>query len=154
MRLISTYFRRKLKQSSFENRQFSTKISKLEAHSLFQNGQFSTNVDEIEAQSFSKISFCDDASKKSENGKSLENLKIENTRLLRRGRKNPTVLSYVSSYFCGLLAERKIRKSCFEASHMSAVMRSLSCGDSWLCLLCRLFQLCWSLVCGCNCRRR
>ena len=96
--------------------------------------------------------FYDDASRKPENGKSLEILKIENTCLSRCWRKNRTVLSCVRSYFCGLLA---IRKSCFAASHMSAViMRSLSCGDSWLCLLCRLFQLCWSLVCGCNCRRR
>ena len=45
------------------------------------------------------IFFRDDASKKSENGKSLEILKIENTRLLRWRRKNPTVLSYVRSYF-------------------------------------------------------
>ena len=84
--------------------------------------------------------FRDDASKKSENGKSLENLKIENTRLLRWGRKNPTVLSYVRSYFCDF---RAIRKSCFGAFHMPAViMRSLNRGDSWLCLLCRLFQPC------------
>ena len=32
---------------------------------------------------FTQFFFRDDASKKSENGKSLENLKIENTRLLR-----------------------------------------------------------------------
>jgi len=88
--------------------------------------------------------FRDDTSKKSENGKSLENLKIENTRLLRWGRKKPTVLSYVSSYFCGLHAARKIRKSCFEAFHVSAViLRSLGCGNSWSCLPCRLGQLCW-----------
>ena len=46
-------------------------------------------------------------SKKSENGKSLEKLKIENTRLLRWRKKNPFVLSYVRSYFCGLLVVRK-----------------------------------------------
>ena len=51
--------------------------------------------------------------------KTIKRRKFEKSRLPRRGRKNFTVLFYITSYFCGLLVRIK---RWFEASHLSAFL--------------------------------
>ena len=86
--------------------------------------------------------FLKEVGKREELGKFYEFLKIENTRVLRRGRKNPTFYPTLDSTFVASSLLEKGSKISFEGSHLSAViMRSLSSRNSWSCLPCRLFQL-------------